>query len=528
MSEKAPKNSQDSSKKAIVIRVATFASLLISAIALTVGRYKTAHFNDAQIDEIIFYFLNGIDGQSSNLLETIQDNLLFLLFIFFLLTIPIIDFYRNKISLNIDLSFLGKKTITKFNPSQITLRTKLIYSLIVLLGSLWFLTSSFGVYSYLISLVHTGQIYEEKYVDPSKADLVFPDKKRNLVRIYLESMENTLVTKDNGGQADDSLIPELESIASDPNNVSFSNLDSGLGGMLPASGTTWTVGAITAQLGGVPLKNSFLGQDHNSMSNYKQFLPGSWTLGDILNKEGYSQTFIMGSTASFGGRDKLLTQHGGSTVKDYEYAKKTGQIPRDYNVWWGYEDSKLFDFAKEELTNLSSTDKPFSLSLLTADTHFTDGYLDKSCPKPSADRYDNVYRCSSAMVAEFVSWIQSQPFADNTTIVITGDHLGMQTSYYNKMITDPYYQRTIYNAFINSTISPIKRQSRQFTSFDIYPSVLASMGVTIKGDRLGLGVNLFSEQTTLVEEYGSINSLNLELDKRSRFYEKSILTDRLP
>lgn len=526
MSKKTPRSNQRQPKKAIVLKIIIFTLLFLSAILFTIGRYKVSNFGDAKIDEIIFYFLNGIEGQSNNIYEIIVDNLLFLSITTFLLTLPAIDFYRDKVSINLKLPFRSNKDLTKLNPSRISLRTKLIYSLVMFLISAWFLLSSFGVYRYVVSLINTGQIYEEHYVDPTSVELIFPENKRNLIHIYLESMENTLASKQNGGQSSESLIPELESIASAHGNVSFSNLSSGLGGMLPASGTTWTVGALTAQSSGVPLKNSFLGQDHNSMGNFKQFLPGSYMLGDILEKEGYNQSFVMGSASTFGGRDKLLYQHGNYSIKDYEYSKKIGQIAQDYNVWWGYEDKKLFDFAKDELIELSSRDEPFNLQLLTADTHFTDGYLDPSCPQEYSEQYDNVYRCSSAMVDQFVRWIQDQPFMDNTTIVITGDHLGMQTSYYDKKITTPDYQRTIYNAFINPAISPIKKSDRLFTSFDIYPTVLASMGVVINGDKLGLGVNLFSEQMTLTEYYGNITSLNLELDKRSQLYEQKIFTQK--
>jgi phosphoglycerol transferase len=333
-------------------------------------------------------------------------------------------------------------------------------------------------------------------------------------------MENTLFSKENGGQMGKSIMPELEKLALD--NVSFSNRQAGLGGALPATGTTWTVGAMMAQSGGVPLKSSVLGQDHNSMGLYKQFLPGAYTLGDILHTHGYNQTFIMGSEASFGGRDKLLSQHGSYAIHDYSYAKKSGDISSDYGVWWGYEDKKLLDFAKTELGRLSQEDKPFNLQLLTVDTHFTDGWLDPSCETAYQNQYDNVHACSSKMVAEFVAWIQEQSYADDTTIIITGDHLGMQTSYYDDKITEPNYSRTVYNVFINPAVRPESSQGRLFSSFDMYPSTLAAMGVTIAGDRLALGTNLFSGQPTLVEQYGTIDALNNILSQRSEFYEKQI------
>ena len=511
------------SNRRLLAKIGILVFLLLAAFFYVANRYKRAHFGDAQIDEIIFYFANGAgDGQLSSLISAAQDNLLLCGIVFFILLLPVIDFYRNRISINFDLSFLEQSKKINFNPSKIRLKYKFIYALSMLLISTWLLLSSFGVFDYIWSLTQTSKLYEEHYVEPSTAKMKFPETKRNLVYIYLESMENTLFSKDNGGQSSASIMPELEKLASDPANVSFSNLQSGLGGPLPATGTTWTVGAMMAQSGGVPLKSSILGQDYNSMGLYKEFLPGAYTIGDVLADNGYNQTFIMGSESSFGGRDKMLQQHGNISIQDYPYAKASGQISPDYGVWWGYEDKKLFEFGKTELLRLASEDQPFSLSLLTADTHFTDGWLDPSCQTDYQSKYSNVHACSSKMVTEFVDWVKSQPFADNTTIILSGDHLGMQTSYYDDMIKQPDYQRTGYNVFINSAVKPTSTHGRLFSSFDMYPSTLAALGVSIEGNRLALGTNLFSEEPTLVEQFGTIDNLNSELSKRSNYYEKQI------
>lgn len=149
--------------------------------------------------------------------------------------------------------------------------------------------------------------------------------------------------------------------------------------------------------------------------------------------------------------------------------------------------------------------------------------MDESCPKPFADQYSNVHACSSRQAASFVAWLKQQPFYDDTTIIITGDHLGMQTDYYRSHTTDADYQRTIFNAILNPAQQPQRHTSRLFSPFDMYPTTLAAMGVTIEGDRLGLGVNLFSDKQTLVEQLGGIDALNTELNKRSSFYERHII-----
>ena len=64
------------------------------------------------------------------------------------------------------------------------------------------------------------------------------------------------------------------------------------------------------------------------------------------------------------------------------------------------------------------------------------------------------------------------------------------------------YKRHIYDCFINSPIKPLKEKNRDFTLYDIFPTILASLGCKIQGDRIALGTNLFSEKPTLYEELG--------------------------
>lgn len=110
-----------------------------------------------------------------------------------------------------------------------------------------------------------------------------------------------------------------------------------------------------------------------------------------------------------------------------------------------------------------------------------------------------------------------------SSIVIVGDHLGMQTEFYTEKTKNEYY-RTIYNVVINPAIEKNNNINRIFTAMDMCPTILASIGAKIEGERLGLGTNLYSGIPTLAEEYG-ISYLNEELVKNSRFYNKKILGD---
>ena len=97
----------------------------------------------------------------------------------------------------------------------------------------------------------------------------------------------------------------------------------------------------------------------------------------------------------------------------------------------------------------------------------------------------------------------------------------MQNDFYTSHI-DENYTRGVYNVIINSAIDGDNTKNRQFSTMDLYPTILASMGVKIEGERLGLGTNLFSGKKTLIEELG-FDYVNDEIKKNSTFYNDYLL-----
>lgn len=81
-------------------------------------------------------------------------------------------------------------------------------------------------------------IYQNEYVAPEKVAYQFPEQKRNLIYIFLESMEVTYTNGNEGGARPTDLIPELRGMAQ--NHVNFSP-NSGFGGGYTLPGTTWTM-----------------------------------------------------------------------------------------------------------------------------------------------------------------------------------------------------------------------------------------------------------------------------------------------
>ena len=484
--------------------------LLLSAIILTTSHYINEKY---VIDEILYYVTNGLEGTSEGLIGYwIIENLLPFVLIMVLILVPIL------IPKSKTIKFRFKKRKVQFTVFPKTTKFRFIYSLVIFFFSVVVSFFLLGIDEFIKRTFENSIFIEEHYIDGRDIALQFPEKKRNLILIYLESMENALIDEKNGGGWPYKVIPELEILARD--HINFSNTNQ-IGGAYPISNTGWTVAAMVASTSGLPLKIPI---ERNSYTNTDRFLQGAYTLGDILKNEDYNLKLMVGSDAQFGGRLNYFTTHGGFEIFDYNTAIEEGKMTEEDKVWWGFDDTHLFTWAKEELVELARKEKPFDFTLLTVNTHFPDGYLEETAEQKYNSQYENVYAHSSKQVDEFMKWLQKQEFYQNTTVVLIGDHLSMQDPAYYEGKINTEYNRTIYNAFINTPITPTKANFRIFTSLDLYPTILASIGVDIEGERLGLGTNLFSNKRTLVEEYG-LNYVDTELSKNSHFYNQVILTD---
>ncbi len=501
-----------------ICKIIIYLLLFISILIFSLTNYISKTFSNVSFEQILFT-ISSAQGTSS---DVILNGLLYVLkyigvaIIFIILLKVSSKVFFNKTTL---LSIkIGKKKIC-FSIIPLSNVFKIVFFILILLFTIIFAFFKLDIYNYLKYNVESDFI-EKNYVNPKKVEITAPKQKQNLIFIYVESLESTLVTEKNNGAFKNQIIPNLEDIAL--NNINFSN-NNGIGGAFMAYGASWTIAGMTGSSSGLPIKIPI---DANAYKNYGEFLPGAYSLGEILKDNGYNNYLLLGSDATFGGRKDYFSYHGNYNIYDYIYAKENSWIDEDYCVWWGYEDSKLYDFAKEELTNISKNDKPFNFTILTADTHFIDGYVDEQCPKFEGYKYLNAYNCTDYLLSNFIKWIENQEFYKNTTIVIVGDHLTMQSNFTDmfEVKNKSNYTRTIYNAFINSRKKANNNicKNRTFNTFDFYPTTLSSLGFNIKGDKLALGTDLFSGKKTLTEKYG-VEEVNEELKKKSTFYNKKLL-----
>jgi phosphoglycerol transferase len=479
------------------------ALFLAASVCLFAALWYNKVYGDTGFDSIIYTLTSDMGGVDSGIIKDfIWDAL-----------IPAIA-TTVIVSVLLFVPFTKKPfAIKKLHLYPLSKFTSAIISLILSFSMILYAATSVSLVSYVVSISQDTQVYMENYADPADTKITFPEEKQNLIIIYLESMETSFMTPDRDGGHSENLISDLHLLAL--NNTNFSQNEA-VGGANVLTGGSWTIGALVSQTAGIPLKTPSGNQNDYGKED---FLPGVVTLSDILHENGYYQTLMVGSDSMFGGRKNLYQKHGTDYVYDLYTARVHDIIPEGYHDgWWGFEDHYLFEYAKQELTKISQKDQPFAFSMLTVDTHAWGGHVCKLCGSEYSEKYDNVWNCSNNQVAEFVEWIQSQDFAENTTIILSGDHLTMDSEY-AKRVLEAGYDRRVYNCFINPVSSTDNTKNRDFCTIDMFPTFLGAIGCDIEGDRLGLGTNLFSETPTLCEEMG-VAKFDTELSKSSDEYKK--------
>ena len=502
-----------------IIRVLLYVILTLS---LVLGRVSQWAMNEASLnlDEILFTLTNPVDGTDAGFYWSIIRFALIpaLAILFVIITLQfILDHLRTAggrwqaAGVLKSLADRGDNRLQKIL-SKWFLPAVTAACVVFCAFAVWQLWTKLGVSEYLKNSGQTSTWIEDNYVDPAKVQIDFPEKKRNLIYLYLESMEVAYADTSSGGIFDVNYIPNLTKLSS--HAIDFGGSDAGqLNGASSWKYTTWTMGGMFAATSGLPLKIPIESQgvDTNFMSTQDTFFPNITTLGDILLNEGYENDLLIGSDATFGGRRLYFSTHGDYSFYDYLYYTQNGFLPSGYKVFWGFEDEKLFDFAKKRLSELAASDRPFNLTMLTVDTHYPDGYTCRLCPDTYDSSYANAIVCSDNQASDFLEWCSTQDWYEDTTIVVSGDHPTM-ASFCDSAPKE--YVRKVYTAWLNPAKKVQRDEWREYSTVDNFPTTLSAMGAEFEGGRLGLGTDLFSAEDTLTEQFGR-EKIDEELSKTS-------------
>lgn len=327
----------------------------------------------------------------------------------------------------------------------------------------------------MLSEAVDGSDFNEYYInEPSKIE----QPKFNLVYIYAESLERTYFDE----KVFPGLLPDLKELKE--KSVDFSNTF-----QMPA--TDFTIAGIVASQCGLPL---FKPTAFNGENTVGTFYPESHCLGDILSASGYDTYFYQGANLHFADKDAFFKMHG---IKHTWGLTESGlQDNFELQNNWGLYDNVVLDKAWEKFNELSASGQRFALFTLTVDTHPPMGYISPGCRQKnytidgrSVEALSAVL-CSQEDISRFVQKIQSSPWAKNTLIVLSSDHLAMPSTAVSVDYLNKLERRDLF-FILGPQVKPgLKSQPR--STLDNGATVLDLLGGEKK---IGLGRSSVSEKS---------------------------------
>lgn len=340
--------------------------------------------------------------------------------------------------------------------------------------------------------------FEYARIDPTA-----PKKPRNLVILYLESLERTYM--------DESRFPDLT-----PNLTALENRSVSFTDVGQMTGANFTVGGMVATQCGAPL---ILSGGENSMK-VSSFLSGATCLGDIFGHAGYTLSYFGGASTAFAGKGAFYRTHGYDEVTGLEELLPNLPEP-GYRAEWGIQDDTLFEIANERFDRLTSETAPFVLSILTLDTHHPNGHAEtnRACKGltygDGANPMLNSVLCADYLAGQFVERILQGPDAEDTVIAVMSDHLAMVNSATN--LLEDGSRRNLLMLIDGAQTDASKRVDRPGTTLDIGPTLLSYLGFDVPV--MGLGVDLLGEEQTMPEVLGVDSDDSPALDAHVMGYQ---------
>ncbi len=345
----------------------------------------------------------------------------------------------------------------------------------------------------------TGTLYEKYYKAPVITAADFPAQKRNLLLLYLESVENNFADASLYGR---NLLPQLSEIAKrNPRFDGYSFL----------YGTNYTKAALVAGHCGIPYRSPV-----PTMESINNHLKNIRCLSDILADNGYETWFAKSADHSFAYTDIFYKMHSYSNIIDRTVltaGMSPAEIEKNKSSYNGLSDRLLMDYISGLFTD-NKVREPFLMTVFTVDTHAPGTVLPYNCPKIFGDIRDNIL-CTDNNIASFLTEFKKTPYWQNTTVVIVGDHpmfKALPTQQRKK------YRRGIYNVFLNLPDNMSYNPRKEFTALDLAPTYLELLGIKLPEHAFGLGRSLFSDVPSLI----SLPEAKLEtaIRQKSKVYDK--------
>ena len=313
-----------------------------------------------------------------------------------------------------------------------------------------------------------------------------PERPRNLILLYLESVGVNLAARDDWP----GLMPNFERLVDE-----HAWMDS-----------IWTSSYITIEgITNMQCGTLFpFGRGSDSLAEGDGLAEQLPCLGDVLRAAGYHQVYMGGAGMGFAGKGHFLGAHGYDELLGMEHWREQGLEQRPGK--WGLSDTELFEQSIDQLHRLHAKDQPFNLTLLTIGTHLP-GYLYRECdPYPEGeDRFLDALHCADQLLGAWLQRLQDEGLLYDTLLVITADHHVFPNPDMRALFGDDVLDRRLPLIVIGEDLP--EPQQASGAGYDLPPTVLDLLGIQHNA-RFILGRSLASESSRpdyFVKRYADIH-----------------------
>lgn len=192
------------STKNIISKIVLLLVLFTLLLATTSATWFLNTFGEMDFSIVVYQLFSPMVGTSSGILNNYAEVCLYpsaVRALFMLLFYVYWDVVTRKVCIDIDMYLFRREFKMRLTPkkAQIIKYTALIGSIILLTANLSNKMLQMGMQEYIGEISKNSTLFEDYYVDPNNVDINFPENKRNLLLIYMESMESTYASTDVGG-----------------------------------------------------------------------------------------------------------------------------------------------------------------------------------------------------------------------------------------------------------------------------------------------------------------------------------------
>ena len=257
---------------------------------------------------------------------------------------------------------------------------------------------------------------KSNYVSPNEAYFGAAEG-MNVIYLHLESFQTFLIDYELDGQE---VTPFLNSMVDDQNTMYFDNFFH-----QTAQGKTSDAEfMLENSLFGLPKGSAFITKGQNTY----QAAPA------ILKEEGYTSAVFHGNNGTFWNRSEIYKSFGYDHFFDIESYPDTTQADM---AEYGLMDKPFFE---QSAPLLESLPEPFYTKFITVAHHFPYkmdqqmATIEKGTTgDASVDNYFQTARYADEAIKQFFEQLEASGLADNTMIIMYGDHYGISDNHNEAM-----------------------------------------------------------------------------------------------